>query len=252
MNALLEIENVSRSFGGVKAVDDVSFAVSAQEIVGLIGPNGAGKTTLTSVITGLVSPDSGEVLLDGRSVLGLKPHEVCRLGLTKTFQITRPFTALSTVQNVMVAALAAGRPMRGARVRAEEILQLVGLGHRIDAPAQMLSTGQRKRLEFARALATDARMLILDEPFGGVDLRGIPELVEVIRALRRESGVTLLIIDHNLQVIRSLSDHVIALHLGRKIAEGPPDAVMESQAVIEAHMGRADSDLLREGVPEVQ
>lgn len=241
---LLEVRNVSRAFGGVQAVDDVSFSIAEGDIVGMIGPNGAGKTTITSLLTGMVQPDRGDILLKGESVLGLKPHEICRRGLTKTFQITRPFAGLSATENVMVAALAAGISLRAARERAREILRLVGLGHRLEAPAEMLSTGQRKRLEFARSLGTGAKLVLLDEPFGGVDQRGIPELVEVIRHLR-EVGTTLVVIDHNLQVVRQLSDHIIALHLGQKIAEGDPDEVMDSEAVAEAHMGR--SDLLPDG-----
>lgn len=236
---LLDVRDVSRAFGGVHAVDRVSFSIAEGDIVGMIGPNGAGKTTITSLLTGMVQPDSGEILLGGESIVGLKPHEICRRGLTKTFQITRPFAGLSATENVMVAALAAGLQIGSARERAREILRLVGLGHRLEAPAEMLSTGQRKRLEFARALATGAHLVLLDEPFGGVDQRGVPELVDVIRHLR-EVGTTLLVIDHNLQVVRQLSDHIIALHLGRKIAEGDPDEVMDSQAVAEAHMGRSD------------
>lgn len=245
---LLEVRDVSRSFGGVHAVEGVTFSIAEGDIVGMIGPNGAGKTTMTSLLTGMITPDSGDVLLSGESIIGLKPHEICRRGLTKTFQITRPFAGLSATENVMVAALAAGLSLRVARERAREILSLVGLGHRLEAPAEMLSTGQRKRLEFARALATGAHLVLLDEPFGGVDQRGVPELVEVIRHLR-EVGTTLLVIDHNLQVVRQLSDHIIALHLGRKIAEGAPDEVMDSQAVAEAHMGRSDLDPM-EGASE--
>lgn len=236
---LLDVRNVSRSFGGVHAVEAVSFTIAEGDIVGMIGPNGAGKTTITSLLTGMVQPDGGEILLAGKSIVGLKPHQICRLGLTKTFQITRPFAGLSATENVMVAALAAGLSLKDARLRAHELLELVGLGHRLQAPAELLSTGQRKRLEFARSLATGAHLVLLDEPFGGVDQRGIPELVEVIRGLRA-AGTTLLVIDHNLQVIRQLSDHIIALHLGRKIAEGDPDEVMDSQAVAEAQMGRSD------------
>ena len=236
---LLEVRDVRRAFGGVHAVDGVSFSIGEGDIVGMIGPNGAGKTTITSLLTGMIQPDSGDILLAGDSIVGLKPHEICRRGLTKTFQVARPFAGLSATENVMVSALAAGLNVSTARERAREILRLVGLGHRLEAPAEMLSTGQRKRLEFARALATGAHLVLLDEPFGGVDQRGVPELVEVIRHLR-EVGTTLLVIDHNLQVVRQLSDHIIALHLGRKIAEGDPDEVMDSEAVAEAHMGRSD------------
>jgi branched-chain amino acid transport system ATP-binding protein len=220
-------------------VQELSFSIGAGDIVGMIGPNGAGKTTITSLLTGMVTPDSGDIVLSGESIIGLKPHQICRRGLTKTFQITRPFTGLSATENVMVAALADGLSVRGARERSREILDLVGLGHRLHAPAEMLSTGQRKRLEFARALATGAHLVLLDEPFGGVDQRGVPELVDVIRHLR-DAGTTLLVIDHNLQVVRQLSDHIIALHLGRKIAEGDPDEVMDSPEVAEAHLGRSD------------
>lgn len=229
---------MSRAFGGVHAVEGVSFSIAEGDIVGMIGPNGAGKTTMTSLLTGMVQPDSGEILLGGASVVGLKPHQICRRGLTKTFQITRPFAGLSATENVMVAALADGLSLRAARERARELLELVGLGHRLEAPAEFLSTGQRKRLEFARSLATGAHLVLLDEPFGGVDQRGVPELVDVIRNLR-EAGTTLLVIDHNLQVVRQLSDHIIALHLGRKIAEGDPDEVMDSEAVAEAQMGHS-------------
>jgi branched-chain amino acid transport system ATP-binding protein len=243
---LLEVRGLSKSFGGVQAVNDLSLNLEAGEIVGMIGPNGAGKTTFFNLLTGFDRPNQGEVRLDGRGILGLKPHQVCKLGLTKTFQITRPFKTMTALQNVMVAAIARGETPHQARRTAANCLNDVGLGHRLEAPADALSTGQRKRLEFARALATRPRILLLDEPAAGVDQKSLPGMIQLIKQLRTQ-GTTLFIIEHNLLLVRQTVDRVIAMHLGQKIADGNPKVVLEDPQVVSAHLGKQDLSEVKRG-----
>jgi branched-chain amino acid transport system ATP-binding protein len=216
----------------------VSFEVARGELVGIIGPNGAGKSTLFELITGFYRPDAGEVHLDGTRLTGLSPDAVCRLGVARTFQKLRPFQGLTVLDNVMVGALTRTKDVRHARARARELIVRVGLGEKADAHARTLSTGQRKRLELARALATEPRVLLLDEVTGGVDQRTIPELVRLVRAVHA-GGVTLLVIEHNMRVLTAVAQRIIALHLGEVIADGPPDAVARDRRVIEAYLGQA-------------
>jgi branched-chain amino acid transport system ATP-binding protein len=236
--SLLSVDGVSKRFGGIVANRSVSFDVAPGELVGIIGPNGAGKSTLFEVITGFYRPDEGEVRLDGARLTGLSPDAVCRRGVARTFQKLRPFQGLTALDNVVVGALTRTKDVRHAREQASELLRKVGLAEKADAHARTLSTGQRKRLELARALATEPRVLLLDEVTGGVDQRSIPELVRLVRDLHA-GGLTLLVIEHNMRVITAVAERIIALHLGEVIADGPPDAVARDRRVVEAYLGQA-------------
>jgi branched-chain amino acid transport system ATP-binding protein len=236
--SLLTVSGISKHFGGITANRDISFEVAPGELVGIIGPNGSGKSTLFEVISGFYRPDGGEVRLDGQRLTGLSPDRVCRLGIARTFQKLRPFAGMSVVDNVMVGALTRTRDVRHARARALGLLDRVGLGDKAYAHARTLSTGQRKRLELARALATEPRVLLLDEVTGGVDQRSIPELVRLVRDLHA-GGLTLLVIEHNMRVITAVAQRIVALHLGEVIADGAPDAVARDRRVVEAYLGQA-------------
>jgi branched-chain amino acid transport system ATP-binding protein len=236
--SLLEIAGVTKRFGGVVANADVSFGVAVGEIVGVIGPNGAGKSTLFDVITGVYRPDAGEVRLGGEAITGLRPDEISRRGIGRTFQKLRPFPGMTVLENVTVGALLHDRNPARAGTEARRCLDQVGLGDKADAFARQLSTGQRKRLEMARALATRPRLLLLDEVTGGVDQRSIPGLVALIGRLRDE-GLTLVVIEHNMRVIMSVATRIVALHLGQKIADGAPAEVVRNRALIEAYLGAA-------------
>jgi branched-chain amino acid transport system ATP-binding protein len=237
--SLLSVARVTKRFGGITANKGISFDVAAGELVGIIGPNGAGKSTLFECISGFYHPDEGEVRLDGTRVTGLSPDQVCRLGIARTFQKLRPFQGLTVVENVMVGALTRTKDVRHARAQAREIIARVGLAEKADAHARTLSTGQRKRLELARALATGPRVLLLDEVTGGVDQRTIPGLVQLVRDVHA-NGVTLLVIEHNMRVITAMAQRIVALYLGEVIADGPPDAGARGHRGNEADLGQAD------------
>jgi branched-chain amino acid transport system ATP-binding protein len=236
--SLLSVAGVTKRFGGIVANRGISFDVAPGELVGIIGPNGAGKSTLFEIVTGFYRPDEGEVRLDGLRLTGLSPDTVCRRGIARTFQKLRPFQGLTVLDNVMVGALTRTRDVRHARERARELVGKVGLADKAESHARTLSTGQRKRLELARALATEPRVLLLDEVTGGVDQRTIPELVRLVRDLNG-GGLTLLVIEHNMRVITAVAQRIIALHLGEVIADGPPDAVARDRRVVEAYLGQA-------------
>jgi branched-chain amino acid transport system ATP-binding protein len=236
--SLLSVAGVSKWFGGIAANRGISFDVAPGELIGIIGPNGAGKSTLFEIITGFYHPDEGQVRLDGAPLAGLSPDAICRRGIARTFQKLRPFSGLSVLDNVMVGALTRTRDVRHARERARELIGRVGLADKADAHARTLSTGQRKRLELARALATEPRILLLDEVTGGVDQRTIPDLVRLVRELHA-GGLTLLVIEHNMRVITAVAQRIVALYLGEVIADGPPDAVARDRRVVEAYLGQA-------------
>ena len=236
---LLSVREVSIRFGGLQALNAVSLELRPREILGLIGPNGAGKTTLFNVIAGYLRPESGSVLLDGVGIGGRAPETIARRGMVKTFQTSRLFGSMTFLQNVEVAALSKTRDMKAAARSAAACLAQVGLSDRAEIAASGASTGQRKRLEIARALATDPRVLLLDEPFGGVDLGAIDSLVALLHDLR-EKGLSLLVIEHNIEAVHRLVDRVVAMNLGEVIAEGSADAVTRDAQVVRAYMGSGD------------
>ncbi len=235
---MLEVSALTKHFGGLVANDAVDFSVGPGEILGVIGPNGAGKSTLFELISGFLQPDSGDIRLDGNSLLRLRSDQINHLGISRTFQKLKPFQKMSVEENVMVGVMQHTADMRRARGSALEALDFVGLLDKRRAYANVLSTGQRKRLEMARAMATRPRYLLLDEVTGGVDQRSIPGLIDLVRRLREE-GVTIILIEHNMQVLMSLADRVLALHLGAKIAEGTPDEIQGNPRVIESYLGAA-------------
>jgi branched-chain amino acid transport system ATP-binding protein len=235
---MLEVESLTRRYGGLVANDAISFRVEAGEILGVIGPNGAGKSTLFELISGFERPDAGDVRFQGRSIVGLRPDRINRLGIVRTFQKLKPFAQMTVEENVMVGVLQHTARVRAARDEALAALEFVGLLDRRRVPAHGLSTGQRKRLELARAMSTRPRLMLLDEVTGGVDQRSIGGLIELVARLRGE-GMTVVLIEHNMQVLMSLADRVLALQLGRKIAEGTPQAVRSNREVIESYLGTA-------------
>lgn len=241
MTTILEISHVTRRFEGLVAVDDVSFMLQRGEILGVIGPNGAGKTTLISLISGTLAPSSGDILFEGRSLIPLPAYRRARLGIGRTFQIMRPFPGLSVLDNVAVGALF-GRgggqaQLAKAREQARVQLDFVGLGKNVDQRADELGGPGRKRLELAKALAMQPKVLLCDEVMAGLNLVEIEEVIEVIRKVRNE-GISVLVIEHVIKAIRSLSDRLLVLNHGVKIAEGDPDSVLSNQAVIEAYLGK--------------
>ncbi len=233
----LEVERLSVSFGGVRAVRDLSFSVAEGEILGLIGPNGAGKTTVFNLVTGFVRPASGAIRLDGRPLVGLKPHAVARHGLARTFQIVKPFPRLSVRENVTLAAFLRHPARRDAEAHADAVLERVGLAHRVTVAAGQLTLLDQKRLEVARALATGPRILLLDEPMGGLTPAEVGLASDLVAGIR-DGGVTIVLVEHVMKAIMRISDRVLVMNQGEKIAEGPPSRVVEEPAVLAAYFGK--------------
>jgi branched-chain amino acid transport system ATP-binding protein len=233
---LLEVAAISKRFGGLVAVRDLSLEVARGEVLGLIGPNGAGKTTVFHLISGFLAPDAGLVRFDGHSLAGLQPHAICALGLVRTFQIVRPFPHLSVLDNVRVGALARRPRMAEARDRAREVIDEVGLGAKAELRAGGLTLAERKRLELARALATEPTLLLLDEVMAGLNPTETAAIVALIRRIN-ERGVSILLIEHNMKAVMALSHRIAVLSFGEKIVEGAPGAVANHPRVIEAYLG---------------
>jgi len=240
--SLLSVEHVSRSFRGLKAVDDVSFTVEEGSIQGIIGPNGAGKTTLFNLIAGAIKPDGGTVHLDGQDITGFASHRVSHAGMARTFQLMRPFGSVSVLENVAVAAMAAGTSRRDADRVAAEVVERVGISKWRDAKSSSLPTAGLKRLELARALAGRPRVLLLDEVLAGLVPSERMPVMELLETLREEDGVTLVFVEHIMAAVMRLSDSVLVLDQGRVLMSGSPQEVTSDPRVIEAYLGEEPTD----------
>ena len=239
--SLIEVRNVSKQFGGLAALTDVSFVLNKGEILGLIGPNGAGKTTMFNVINGFYPPTKGDVLLKGERVSNLKPHVLCRLGVARTFQIVKPLQRMSTLDNVIASAFIRSKTKAQAEEIAVEVLKFTNLYDDRNLISKSLPLGKRKRLEIARALATQPEIILLDESFAGLNPTEINEQIEIVNKIRTERGITILIIEHHMKVIMSISDRIVVLTYGQKIAEGTPSEIGHNPLVIEAYLGEEQS-----------
>ena len=233
---ILALERVTKRFGGLTAVSEVSFTVPTGEILGIIGPNGAGKTTLFNVISGYYRPESGRIVLAGHDVTGQAPHAICRLGLTRTFQLVKPFGNLSVIDNVMIGALTRLPTISAARLEAERVVETCGLASHAGSHARTLPIGLRKRLEVARALATRPRLLLLDEVMAGLNPTELGGMIELIRRLHAD-GLTLIVIEHIMAAMMRLAQRIVVLHHGEAIAEGAPAAITQDRRVVDAYLG---------------
>ncbi len=235
--AILEGKNVTKYFGALAAVNAVHFSVGKGEILGMIGPNGAGKSTLFNVIAGIYKPDRGQVIFNGKDISGLRPHRICRAGIAKTSQIVQPFTQMSVFENVLVGGLhGKGLSFSRAMREAEEILEFVGLGGSREMPSGLIPVPSRRRLELARALATGAEVILLDENMAGLNPTEIEEVLKLLREIRMQ-GKTLIVVEHIMRAVMGISDRIMVLNYGEKIAEGTPSEVANNEKVVEAYLG---------------
>jgi branched-chain amino acid transport system ATP-binding protein len=234
---ILELKGVSRLFDGIRAVDNVSLKFYAGEIVGLIGPNGAGKTTLVNLISGFLPVAAGDVIFEGKSIIRSKPHTIAQSGIARTFQIVQPFATMSVLENVMAGAIYAGHcGMRQARDKAIESLEFTKLAHLKDMPASQLALANRKRLELAKSLAMNPRILMLDEVNAGLNSSEIDEAISMVQSIAAR-GITIVVIEHLMRVVAALAQRAVVLHHGAVVSEGPTDQVFRDQRVIEAYLG---------------
>lgn len=237
---LLEIKGLSKSFGGLMALFNLDFEVNEKEIVGLIGPNGSGKTTLFNTIMGSLVCDQGNILFRGQEITGLKPYQICQRGIARTFQLTKPFNRMTCIENVMVGMSFGSNPTSGiiqTKKEAKSILKFVGLKGKQEVPASTLNLNERKRMELARALATRPKLLLLDEIMAGLNSAEINMALSLLREIK-DSGVTIVIVEHVMKVLLGVSNRVVVLDYGKKIAEGTPQEVVKNQDVIKAYFGK--------------
>ena len=237
---ILTVENLSRSFGGIKANDNISFEVEEGNILGIIGPNGAGKSTLFDLVTGYTKADTGTIKFFEKNIFGLSPDKISNLGVGRTFQKLKPFADQTLLENVMIGAFVKEKNIKKARDKALEIIDFVDLIEKRHHFAKELSTGQRKRLEMARAMAIEPKLLLMDEVTGGVDQKTIPGLVDLIKKLKN-TGVTIITIEHNINIIMEISDNVLALDQGKSIAFGSPKEIQKNKQVIDSYLGTFDA-----------
>ena len=239
--SILQVEGLSKSFGGLKAVYDVGFDVEQGEILGLIGPNGSGKTTTLNLLTGFLKPDSGTIMFKGQNLVGLPRYQVCRKGVARTFQIVKPFLEFTALKNVMVGRVYGQEPARNLKVAAEEsreILDLVGLADKTDTLAKDLTLMERKRMELARALAARPQLLLLDELMAGLNHAEAEDAMQLIRQIKDDLNLTILMVEHIVKAIVGLSDRIIVLNMGEKIAEGHPQVIIHDPEVIDVYLGK--------------
>jgi len=234
---VLECKNISKRFGGLWALKQVNIQIKEKEILGIIGPNGAGKTTLFNVITGFVKPDEGRVIAFGKDITGKEPYEICKLGIARTFQVPKPFPNLTVLENVAIGALIRSKSVNEAVEKAKEILDLVGLSHKKNVYGRDLTVLEMKRLELAKALATEPKILLLDEVMAGLKPTEVDEVLQVIKSIRKR-GITVVMIEHVMRAVQSVCERVVVLDRGRVIAEGTPEEVSRNDEVIKSYLGR--------------
>jgi len=239
---ILKVNNITKRFGGLVAVHDLSLTVEKGEILGLIGPNGAGKTTAFNMISGYYKPDQGQVFFDGQDITGLRPDEICKRGLVRTFQVVKPFHQLSVLDNVMVGAYNRTNKNNIAKEKSEEILEFLRMTDIANHLAGNLSVIGRKRLEIARVLASEPKMILFDEAMAGLRPNETDEIIELVRQISQQ-GIALLLVEHVMKVIMSLSDRIVVIHHGEKIAEGKPQQIVRDDAVIDAYLGEVTIDV---------
>lgn len=235
--SILSVNQLSKNFGGLMAVKELSFKLEKGDILGLIGPNGAGKTTVFNCLTGFIPPDQGEILFHGKSVKDMQPYKISQLGLVRTFQIVKPFLTISVLDNVMVGALIKEKSITKARQKSMEIIEFLGLGRMANVEAQGLPLPLRKKLELARALATKPKILLLDEVMAGLNPTEVDEIIDLIRQVN-ERGISILLIEHVMRGVMALSQRVLVINYGERIAEGAPEEVVKDKGVIEAYLGK--------------